>query len=162
MPIYIKEYLSETGHLSALETGAYLLLMIEYWQSGELPTDDAALASMARLDKQDWGSCRDVILDLFERPSRWDGLTSAQHALGIGRKELRPSIPKGIRVAVFEACEGRCRYCQTDSGPFDIDHVVPYSRGGSHEFSNFTLSCAPCNRSKGARTPEEWRGVTGQ
>ena len=49
-----------------------------------------------------------------------------------------------------------CAYCGAASVPFDIDHVIPRSRGGGDEPGNLVVACQPCNRSKGARTPEEW------
>lgn len=36
------------------------------------------------------------------------------------------------------------------------DHVVPSSRGGSNDFENRVLACAPCNSAKGSRPVEEW------
>lgn len=48
-----------------------------------------------------------------------------------------------------------CVYC---SSPLNLtlDHVIPQSRGGSHEPSNLVTACRSCNSSKGAKTPEEW------
>lgn len=43
----------------------------------------------------------------------------------------------------------RCVYC---GGPGnEIDHIEPLARGGSPEWDNLTLACAPCNRSKKAQ-----------
>lgn len=38
-------------------------------------------------------------------------------------------------------------------------HVMPISRGGSNDPENLATACAPCNRSKSNRTPQEWRGA---
>lgn len=57
------------------------------------------------------------------------------------------------RRAVFLRDGGRCQYC---GGAADsIDHVVPRSRGGRHEWENVTAACRPCNLRKRDRTPEE-------
>lgn len=37
-----------------------------------------------------------------------------------------------------------------------IEHIVPWVRGGSHRVSNLTLACGPCNQAKGSRTAEEF------
>ena len=50
------------------------------------------------------------------------------------------------RKALMARDEGICQYC---FGPGNtIDHVLPRSRGGTHEWSNVVLACAPCNQKK--------------
>ena len=34
---------------------------------------------------------------------------------------------------------------------FEIDHIIPVSRGGKDELENLRLSCIRCNRSKGSK-----------
>ena len=48
--------------------------------------------------------------------------------------------------------------CGCETGPFEIDHVKPWSSGGQHTFENLVVSCRPCNRSKGAKSLDEWEG----
>lgn len=69
MPFYVADYLADTGHLSTVEHGAYLLLIMHYWQSGGLPADDKKLARIARLQPNEWASIRDTIADFFD--SEW-------------------------------------------------------------------------------------------
>ncbi len=40
--------------------------------------------------------------------------------------------------------------------PFEIDHVLPRSRGGSDRVSNLVLSCHECNQRKGNQTAAEF------
>lgn len=48
-----------------------------------------------------------------------------------------------------------CIYC---GGPHEHDdHVIPLSRGGTHERANLMPACASCNCSKGDKLLEEWR-----
>jgi 5-methylcytosine-specific restriction endonuclease McrA len=50
-----------------------------------------------------------------------------------------------------------CVYCGAEK-PLDeliIEHVVPYSAAGPNAADNLVLSCARCDRIKGARTPQE-------
>ena len=39
---------------------------------------------------------------------------------------------------------------------FEIDHVVPQSKGGASTLDNLQLLCSPCNKSKGNKTMAEW------
>ena len=50
-----------------------------------------------------------------------------------------------------------CQYCGGQPGKHDltIDHVIPRSRGGATNWENVVTACAPCNRRKGDRLPEE-------
>lgn len=41
------------------------------------------------------------------------------------------------------------------SDKFDIDHIIPISRGGLHETSNLQLTHPSCNRSKHNKLPSE-------
>lgn len=65
MPLYIADYLADTGHLNGAEHGAYLLLIMHYWQKGGLPNDDRKLASIARALPEQWSSIRETIAEFF-------------------------------------------------------------------------------------------------
>ena len=57
------------------------------------------------------------------------------------------------RRAVFARDDHVCQYC---GGPADsIDHIMPRSRGGLHEWENVAAACRPCNLRKRDRTPAE-------
>lgn len=65
MPLHITDYLADTGHLNAAEHGAYLMLIMHYWQNGALPADERLLARLARMSKPEWEESRDVLAMLF-------------------------------------------------------------------------------------------------
>jgi 5-methylcytosine-specific restriction endonuclease McrA len=64
-----------------------------------------------------------------------------------------------LREEVFARDGYRCVYCDADLLDQEphCDHVVPFSRGGTHTLDNLVTSCAACNIAKGDRTPEEWK-----
>lgn len=65
MPLYVADYLADTGHLSTLEHGAYMLLIMHYWQNEGLPADDKRIARVVRLPYDDWMEIKEVISELF-------------------------------------------------------------------------------------------------
>lgn len=153
MPLYVAEYLADTGHLSAAEHGAYLLLIMHYWQKDGLPEDERQIARISRLTPAEWAESRDTLLELLSEKS-W-GQTSTERTLGVDRRpNPRPAIPTDIRRAVVSRDGGRCFYCGDTKGPFHLDHKMPWSRGGEHSVENLTVACQICNWRKGTYTHE--------
>lgn len=65
MPLHIADYLADTGHLTATEHGAYLLLIMHYWQHGSLPAEERMIGRIAKMDAAQWAESRDVLAMLF-------------------------------------------------------------------------------------------------
>lgn len=66
MPLFVADYLADTAHLNAVEHGAYLMLLMNYWQRGKpLPADDRKLARIARMTDAEWADARDTLSDFF-------------------------------------------------------------------------------------------------
>ena len=65
MPLYIADYLRKTTHLGALESGAYLHLIMDYWQNGRLPEDDRMLARIAKLTDREWKKLKPTLQAFF-------------------------------------------------------------------------------------------------
>jgi len=63
-----------------------------------------------------------------------------------------PKIKPKLREAVRKRASGRCEYCYSwetfASQPFEVDHIVPSSRGGLSELNNFAYACGGCNGHK--------------
>ena len=49
-----------------------------------------------------------------------------------------------------------CNYCGQVGGILEVDHIVPFSKGGGDDISNLTTSCRRCNRSKKDMTVEQF------
>jgi 5-methylcytosine-specific restriction endonuclease McrA len=49
----------------------------------------------------------------------------------------------------------RCAYCEIECERLTQDHVIPISRGGTHDAQNVMPACRHCNARKYARTPEQ-------
>lgn len=65
MPLYIADYLRDTSHLRALESGAYLHLIMAYWANGKLPNDDKQLATIAKVTDREWRSIKSTLAEFF-------------------------------------------------------------------------------------------------
>jgi 5-methylcytosine-specific restriction endonuclease McrA len=57
------------------------------------------------------------------------------------------------RRAVFVRDNFECQYCGRAAE--NVDHVVPRSRGGGHNWDNVVAACRPCNSRKENRSPAE-------
>lgn len=64
--------------------------------------------------------------------------------------DWRPKVPRRIRKEVIARTSGACVQCGSTEEP-QIDHIKPWSKGGTHALDNLQLLCGPCNRAKGAR-----------
>lgn len=68
MPWYIADYLADTAHLRAAQSGAYLHLIMHYWQRGGLPGENVQLAAIARMSDAEWKKARPIIEPFFQMP----------------------------------------------------------------------------------------------
>lgn len=66
MPLFVGDYLRDTGHLSVSEHGAYLLLIMHYWTAQGLPQEDKKLARIARMTDAEWNDAKETIGEFFE------------------------------------------------------------------------------------------------
>ncbi len=81
------------------------------------------------------------------------GLRREQRSGSYSSKPSRPKISKHLRFSVLSRDGHRCVYCGMSSsdGSLVMDHVVPFSKGGSTCLSNLVAACTNCNMGKGSR-----------
>lgn len=72
LPLWTDAYLADTRHLSTLEHGAYLLLLMEAWRRPhcDLPDDDRILARLAGLSTAEWDTVKPIVMDLWSLDGR--------------------------------------------------------------------------------------------
>ena len=61
------------------------------------------------------------------------------------------------RRNIFIRDAGCCQYClkKVKGDDWEVEHVLPKSRGGKTNFENCVVCCTVCNRKKANRTPSE-------
>lgn len=61
-----------------------------------------------------------------------------------------------VKEYLLAKWDRKCAYCGVENVPFEIEHIVAKSRGGSNRVSNLCLSCHPCNQAKGNQSVEQF------
>lgn len=67
IPLFVADYLADTAHLTTVQHGAYLLLIMNYWQrGGPLPNDDSRLARIVGMSARNWQQVKAPIMEFFD------------------------------------------------------------------------------------------------
>jgi uncharacterized protein YdaU (DUF1376 family) len=97
MPLYVGDYLAKTRSLTTLQHGAYMLLIMEYWVKGGLPTDDKKLQRICGLTSRQWQSNSQAIASFFNSDWKHDRI----------ELELEKARNISMKRSVFGAIGGR-------------------------------------------------------
>ncbi|HMN69697.1 MAG TPA: HNH endonuclease [Bdellovibrionales bacterium] len=76
------------------------------------------------------------------------------------KQYVRPYFSLSVRLSrqnIFLRDNHICQYCNVKftEKKLTIDHVVPLSKGGQHEWTNVVTACSHCNNRKGDKSPEK-------
>ena len=169
IPLWTDAYLADTRHLTTLEHGAYLLLLMETWRRKDtaLPDDDALWARLAGVDLRTWKRIKPTIRAFFtERDdgyfeqrrlvyekqfvmARRDRLSAAAKARH--RPQPLKSNDKVSTDAGKRTCINACTERVPTPTPTSIEE--PPSRAPPQE----EAPDEPEKRSRGTRIPEDWQ-----
>ncbi len=61
-----------------------------------------------------------------------------------------------VKEYLLEKWGRKCAYCKTENVPFETEHIIPTSRGGTNRVSNLTIACHRCNQLKSNMTAAEF------
>lgn len=150
----------KSGQPRALVIALFTHLMLEANEAddrgslGGLDVED--VAAVLECDE----SCVESILREMQGRVIQDGRLIEWDRYKARSDTYRPSaeVWMQIRARIFERDNYTCIYCGSHGVALECDHVVPVAQGGSNDDENLVTACRACNRAKGARTPQQWRG----
>lgn len=154
MPLDIRDYMADTTHLSTIEHGAYLLLLMAYWLKGSgLEDNDRQLAQIARVGPKEWKTLRPVLAPFFVIDGgRWtqkraeEELGRARHIMSERSEAGKSGAEKrwqthGKRMA-NEVANVMANECQTQ---WQIDAPIPSQKKPNNNSSYSVAAREPNN-----------------
>jgi uncharacterized protein YdaU (DUF1376 family) len=121
MPLYVADYLADTAHLTALENGAYLLLIMNYWQRGKaLPSEPSQLARICRMSEKQFAKIIPQLENFFEVV----GNTLVHHRVECELAKVRDKSAKASnagRASAQQKANGRSTDVQRTFNHTDTD-----------------------------------------
>ena len=61
-----------------------------------------------------------------------------------------------VKEYLLQKWNRKCAYCGVENVPFEIEHILARSMGGSNRVNNLCLSCHSCNQAKGKKPLKEF------
>lgn len=157
MPLYIADYLRDTSHLRAMESGAYMHLIMAYWITGSLPTNDRQLATIAKLTDAQWRACKPTLAAFF-------GPDWSSH------KRIDKELQKTADISSKRSASAKQRHSKKDANA----HTLHTSHNTEDSEANASGADAPDIRTKlfneslktlariTGKTPDSCRGQVGK
>lgn len=99
-----------------------------------------------------------VVVEYVDEQAQRRRLADRERASSYRQRGWRLSDREWSKIStLIYQRDGRvCAYCGSTVGHFSIDHVVPVSRGGTHDIRNIVVACRRCNSAKGNRSLHEF------
>lgn len=114
MPLNVGDYLRDTAHLTALEHGAYMLLIMRYWQDGGLPSDETLIRRYSLLTAEQWSEAKPVLVALFDE--------------GWKHKRIDAELAKAADIIGKRKAAGQQRHSTSSAHAEQEDSTSSYTR----------------------------------
>jgi len=114
MPLYIGDYLRDTGHLTGAQHGAYLLLLMHHWANGPLPTEEKQLARIAKTAPVNFKKMKRTVLSFFDLTEQ-----------GYVQKRVMKERQKQIDISAKRSAAGRLGGRPSESKSFEFAKAKP-------------------------------------
>ena len=103
--------------------------------------------------------CVECFKKIQSKLSAGDFVTVVQDEIGSGISEIsekiivtRKTITEQERTTIFERDNYQCVQCGSTER-LEIDHIIPFSKGGTTEMDNLQTLCRKCNGKKSNTLP---------
>jgi uncharacterized protein YdaU (DUF1376 family) len=113
MPLNVADYLSKTDHLTVAEHGAYLLLIMRYWQKGGIGSDEKLIQRYSHLTAEQWIESRDVLAALFDE--------------GWTHRRIDAELAKAVEIIDKRKAAGHQRHSKSSSHAEQVDSASSYA-----------------------------------
>lgn len=136
MPLYVADYLADAAHLTTFQHGAYLLLIMTYWQRGQpLPNDDAKLARICRMTAREWARNREVLSDFFAIDEHeWKHKRIAHELARVADKSLKAK--RAGSTSAQRRLEKRSTDADRTPNHTDTDTSIPEDKSSGGELQS--------------------------
>jgi hypothetical protein len=137
--------------MSGDQLKGYLNILCAIWLMDDptlfdLDTEMYRLGSMSRIyDDDKWRQMEPLVVEAL----RDEGVALVVESFRSWHNPYRKPIPRGVRERVLSE-DAVCAHCGT-AQDLQVDHVLPYTRGGTNDFKNLQPLCRTCNIVKGNR-----------
>ena len=94
-----------------------------------------------------------------DNPEVCRNYTRSRRALKLNQLGLWWGLIPQLIPAMLQMQNECCAYCRKPFGEegYELEHMTPIARGGSHGFDNVVLACPPCNLRKHTKSAEEFK-----
>ena len=101
------------------------------------------------------GTIRDLINEVNNsQPKKRKSKPKKKKSKKVSKSKKRSRyIPPGVKVDVLKRDNFRCVYCGVTSkeARLEVDHIIPFAKGGSNDPINLQTLCQECNKGKSDR-----------
>ena len=156
--IYSAGFIQNNRHLTFEQRGVYMdLIQLYVLHDEKLPDNDTVIGLLLGCPEREWLRLKSELMNLKKIRVHEGYWIMNCYDVCVAEYTHYDEEFKISRKALLNQEEQKvCQYCGDKDGPFEIDHIKPLSRGGTHRISNLAIACRICNRSKGNKTLEEW------
>lgn len=162
MPLYVGDYLRDTGHLTTEQHGAYMLLLMHCWQHDALPETANGRAAVARLTPKRWEVMAPTIERFFQPDGKHKRVEAEKEKTDRALMQRRLAGQRGgTQSAISRAAQSKFkRPVQSRSPPAETETKLPRTNHISNLTSSSEEAPPPQGGRRGEITPSAELGRT--